>query len=313
MRKGKLLARALAVNTLSAYGTGIKQYLQFCEAHNIFPLPLMEHVLENFVVSCCSRLKHNTIVVYLYGVQFWSKLQGCRVLIKYMHRLKYVLSAVRRAQGNSFNRPTRPPVTWHMLERICAFIATSEVPVDADMLTSAVLLAYFGMLRVSEYTTPTTSSFDDAIHLTVSDVAIYWDRRVAIINIKMSKTDPFMDGVRIRVGMLEHYLCPVRALVRYLARRGSRPGPIYIFRNGAFLTRARVLDVMVRALPNVPNINTHSFRRGGASALAAAGTPDHIIQLMGRWKSNAYKDYIELDDAFVVNVNKAMVGKRPKK
>ena len=55
------------------------------------------------------------------------------------------------------------------------------------------------------------------------------------------------------------------------------------------------------------------FAGGGASALAAAGTPDHVIQLMGRWKSNAYKDYIELDDAFVVNVNKAMVGKKPKK
>ena len=306
-----LLSRSLAFNTLRAYGTGIRQYHQFCNSHNIPPLPLTEFIVENFAVSLCTRVGYKTIIVYLYGVQYWSKIQGCRVLIKFMPRLRYVLSAIRRVQGNTFKRPSRPPVTWHMLERICAFITKSESPVDADMLTSAVLLALFGLLRVSEYTTPSTSAFDEAIHLTVSDVAVHWDRRVAIVYIKMSKTDPFRDGVHIRVGMLDHYLCPVRALVRYLSRRGPRHGPLFMFRNGAYLTRARILDIMTRALPNHPNVNTHSFRRGGASALASAGTPDHIIQLMGRWKSNAFKEYIQLNDDFVVEAHKSMVGYKP--
>ena len=40
--------------------------------------------------------------------------------------------------------------------------------------------------------------------------------------------------------------------------------------------------------------STHSLRIGGASALAAAGVPDYIIQLMGRWKSICFLMYIRL-------------------
>ena len=38
----------------------------------------------------------------------------------------------------------------------------------------------------------------------------------------------------------------------------------------------------------------HSLRIGGASAMAAAGLPDYLIQKMGRWKSLAFLMYIRL-------------------
>ena len=267
---------------------------------------MAEDIIENFCVSICLRVAYKTIKVYLCGVQYWSKLQGGTTLIKNMPRLHYVKTAIRRVQGSLYNKPARTPVTWHMLERICAFIASTESAYDGEMLTSAVLLAFFALLRVSEYTTPSSSTFDDSTHLTVSDVAVIWTRQIATINIKVSKTDPFREGVCLKIGMLNHYLCPVRALARYLLIRGPRPGPLYIFRNGAHLTRARIHDLLARALPEVQNINTHSFRRGGASALAAAGTPDTTIRVLGRWKSNAYAEYIEYTDAFFITANRAM-------
>jgi hypothetical protein len=39
----------------------------------------------------------------------------------------------------------------------------------------------------------------------------------------------------------------------------------------------------------------HSFRRGGTSALKLAGVADSIIQLHGRWRSDAYRAYIDVD------------------
>ena len=37
-----------------------------------------------------------------------------------------------------------------------------------------------------------------------------------------------------------------------------------------------------------------SLRRGGATTMAASGVPDRVIRAMGRWKSGAYRLYIDL-------------------
>ena len=95
--------------------------------------------------------------------------------MKFMHRLKYVMSGIRQMQGKSFEKGTRPAITWDMLQRLGAFIFRTEMPYDRDMLTSAALVAYFGLLRVSEYTCPSQSQFDPEDHLAPSDVNIRWD------------------------------------------------------------------------------------------------------------------------------------------
>ena len=40
------------------------------------------------------------------------------------------------------------------------------------------------------------------------------------------------------------------------------------------------------------NFSSHSFRIGAATVAARNGVPDHLIQTMGRWSSNAYQLYI---------------------
>ena len=110
-------------------------------------------------------------------------------------------------------------------------------------------------------------------------------KRVASVNIKQSKTEPFPQEVTVRLGVIAHKPCLVRALARYLAVRGLQPEPLFIFRNGMFLTRAPVLHILTHSLPDVPFvINTHYFRRGGASALGSAGTSGDLIKLLGRLK-----------------------------
>ena len=298
----------MAPSTWSTYLCGIRQYLSFCSLFLVDPLPLSQVILENFVSSLQLRVSYKSIKVYLSGVQYWAKLHNCPVLISDMLRLQYVLRGVRRFQGDKFSRAPRPPVTWGLLQRICAFISCSESPFDRDMLIAAVLLAFFGLLRVSEYTSPSPRQFDPSVCLSVNDVSICWPRRVALIVIKQSKTDPFRSGATVRVGVIQHRLCPVVALVRYLVRRGSRPGPLFLFQDGQFLTRASILRLLQRSLPNVPHVNTHSFRRGGASALAAAGTPAHVIQVLGRWRSDAFSVYLDFPDSFLSAANLLMTG-----
>ena len=45
-------------------------------------------------------------------------------------------------------------------------------------------------------------------------------------------------------------------------------------------------------IPEPDRYKGHSFRIGGATSLAKRGVPSHIIQIMGRWRSECYKLYI---------------------
>ena len=113
--------------------------------------------------------------------------------------------------------------------------------------------------------------------------------------LRKSKTDPFREGVTIRIGPNSSKVCPVQAMQRYLALRPTIPGPLFRFADGTFLTRSFILLLLTACFPNV-DLNTHSFRIGGASTAASVGIPDSAIQMLGRWASNAYRRYLHFSD-----------------
>ena len=58
----------------------------------------------------------------------------------------------------------------------------------------------------------------------------------------------------------------------------------------AFLTRW--LKDIFAAAGIEGSFSSYSFRIGAATVAARSGIPDHLIQAMGRWNSDAYKLYI---------------------
>ena len=46
-----------------------------------------------------------------------------------------------------------------------------------------------------------------------------------------------------------------------------------------------------RGIP-IDRIDSHSLRAGGANSLSLAGFSEHEIQIMGRWRSATFKEYI---------------------
>ena len=296
----------LAMNTRNTYKAGLKQYHEFCGQLNLATLPLDETVIEDFCIRLSKKVSLGTIRVYLCGIQFYSKIHGGRELIANMIRLPILLRGIRRGQGNKHTRPRRAPITIEQVRTIRRFIRKIATPHNQKMLYAMVSLAFFGLLRVSEYTSPSTTSFDPALHLSSNDVTINGYRRMAYIRIKQSKTDPFRIGTTIRVGTTHDELCPVSNLINHLKIHGNRPGPLFVFQNGHHLTRGHVVEILKRSLKGEGQINTHSFRIGGASNLASGNTPDYVIQIMGRWRSDAYKRYLNLSDEFVSDISKRM-------
>ena len=132
----------------------------------------------------------------------------------------------------------------------------------------------------------------------VNDVAVdsRTNPQVLSIFLRRSKTDPFGTGTYLYMGRTGTSLCPVSALLAYLAVRPSNPGPLFVFYDGTPLSRARLVTELREVLSQigleVANYSGHSFRIGAATTAARAGLSDSFIQALGRWKSLAFTTYI---------------------
>ena len=81
----------------------------------------------------------------------------------------------------------------------------------------------------------------------------------------------------------------------YLSIRGSAPGPLFMLQDGRPLSRVLLTDWLRQIFSAAGlsgNFSSHSFRIGAATVAARNGVPDHLIQSLGRWSSNAYQLYI---------------------
>ena len=245
--------------------------------------------------------KWQTIKCYLSAVRHLHIVQGSpsSALEGARPRLQLLLRGIRRATADKPGR-SRLPITPTILRRVWQVVKAPPHSHDRAMLWAAMNTCFFGFLRAGEICAPTASSFDPSWHLCVGDVAL--DSHAApskiYITIKASKTDPFRQGVTITLGKTSHVLCPMTAILPYLARRGAMPGPLFQFQDGSFLTREKFV-VEVRQLLLAASINPepyagHSFRIGAATTAAHAGMDAALIQTLGRWRSSAYQLYIRI-------------------
>ena len=168
------------------------------------------------------------------------------------------------------------------------------------MIWAAFLVCFFGFLRAGEITIPDGSAYDASTHLNFSDIALdnTMSPNIVQIRLKASKTDPFRQGVNIHIGRTNHTLCPVSALLNFIAARGNSPGLLFHFKDSSPLTKSKFTSKL-RYLLSLAGIDSslyagHSFRIGAATTAASRGVEDALIQTLGRWKSSAYLTYIRL-------------------
>jgi hypothetical protein len=129
---------------------------------------------------------------------------------------------------------------------------------------------------------------------------------VAIL-VRKSKTDQRGQGVWLHTGGLsssQSALCIVRRLWALMADKGGGvDAPLFWLPvQGRALRRHEVADALQRAavalrLDEVARYTTHSLRRGGASAMWAAGVSVEEIRRRGRWASNCWRRYVAGDRA----------------
>ena len=219
---------ALASSSLSTYNTGLRTYYLFCAQTGLPRFTLSETNLQRFVVSVANRLGYKSIKIYLAGIQFFSIMYGYNVALSSFPRLFYLLRGIRRAQGSLFSRPRRLPITFGQLQLIHHRLRFQRyTPFQQLMLRTASSLAFFGLLRCSEYTSSSRGSFDASSTLLVRNVSFNSNFSLMKIVIKASKTDPFRVGCTIRIAAINTPVCPVFLMQEYLRGHPTGSGPCF--------------------------------------------------------------------------------------
>ena len=118
-------------------------------------------------------------------------------------------------------------------------LAQSPMEYQNIMMWVACCVAFFGCLYCGEFTVPSQSNYDPAIHLSHHDVLV--DSKASpsmvIIHIKQSKTDTTRKDTQVVLGLTGKEVCPVKAILPYLVCRGTKPGPLFITAENHYLTQ----------------------------------------------------------------------------
>ena len=286
----KYAACAIAANTRRTYSAGGRRFVSFCSLCNLQPYPASDLTLSCFCAFLARSVRPCTISVYLQAVRNAHIEQGLEDPLIETWLLKRVLKGVQRCHGTETVKP-RLPITMPTLRKLVDACDHLHVLPEHDrvLFKSAVLLAFFGFLRCSEFTEGLTRE------------CIRFESGSMTILLKRSKTDQFGKGVHIVIGPAGRPYCPVYAMLRYLAMIGSRNAstPLYVLAKGVPLSRA-VFTSTVRlllekaAVPNIELYSGHSFRIGAATTAAMAGIPDSLIRSAGRWQSDVCLRYMRI-------------------
>jgi hypothetical protein len=267
-----------------------------------------------FAVTQSSRVQWNTISGYIIAIRQLHVLHLGRVPWDGGLRLPQLLAGIHRRQMCSPQR--RAPVTLALLAYWRTRLNLS-CPAHRS-LWAALLLAFYGLLRKSEFTSPSASAFDPQTHLTRRRVRFCRDPSGSIISmdvhVRFSKTHQYGNEVPIPFARLGGDCCPVEAMLAHLGSASTDDflGELPLFSNdhGTALSApefSRALRELVDSTPTLApdvRLTAHSLRIGGAMSLFEAGAPDGVIQMAGRWRGMSFTDYLRFSRETVLHWNR---------
>ncbi|MGL5102453.1 MAG: hypothetical protein ACRC6N_07910, partial [Plesiomonas sp.] len=174
------------------------------------------------------------------------------------------------------------------------------------------ILAFFGFLRGSEFTT--TSHFNPSAHPSITDLSIL-DHETISYFIKQSKTDQARRGHSIYIFKLPSPIQPFQTLAAYLHSRTSQASspsdPLFVDDSNhpasRFWFQKHLKLVLLQSGIPADLFSTHSFSIGAATTAAQKGLTKSQIQTLGRWSSDAFKNYIRTDRAHIRKTHRTLL------
>lgn len=288
----RFLTAATADNTRRSYRSAIRHFQAWGGA-----LPADEAMVVRYLLTFAGALNPRTLSLRLTALSQWHRYQGFPDSAA-TPTVRKTLRGIERVHGRPCQKARALP--YEDLERIVGHLSGSTEL--AALRDNALLqVGYFGAFRRREL-----------VELTIAD--LNWDREGLRIMLPRSKTDQTGQGLVKAIPYGDNGVCcPASALRRWLTAATIESGPLFrrITRWGvvgeAALNAGSVNTILTaRAaqadLPYVPELSSHSLRRGLATSAHRAGADFRDIKRQGGWRHDGtVQGYIEEADAFEAN------------
>jgi site-specific recombinase XerD len=283
-----------AESTIRGYRADWRAFCEWCESHDVQPLPASPETVASYIAECAGRLKVGSIQRRLNAIAEAHKAVG---LDSPTHHamVTNTMKGIRRTKGTA---PVQKSPT--LTDDIRAMVDATDTGIIGVRDRAMVLLGFAGAFRRSEL-----------VGLDVGDCAFSKDGLT--VTLRRSKTD--QDGVGWKIGIpygSNPETCPVRTVQTWLEMAGIGTGPLFrsINRHGQVrLGRLSGIDVArvvkklaVRAGLDPAKYAGHSLRAGHATSAAIAGASERsIMNQTGRRSVQMVRRYIRDGSLFREN------------
>jgi len=303
------LWRGLAPSTRRNYDTPRSRFSLFCSLANYQHskggcFPAETTWLIEGLCSLAGTVKVKTLKLYLTGIKSYQLDLGIDCTAFSDARLERTIQGIKRDHYEPA-RQTRTPLTRPKLLCILSYLRSRDY--DCITLRAAFTLAFASFLRVGEFTyREADTDLGTLFHkwfITKASIKISDDSAYMELTLPASKTDPFRKGIKLTMAATQDEGCPVEAMKRLQGIDTHRPPTAPLFCVGQHTSNQSPFsrEYVVSKLQHLARMaglppgtwNGHSFRRRAATSAAHAGMSEAEIQILGRWKSDAYKLYIE--------------------
>ena len=272
-----------------------RAYISFCQHYGLQDIA-PDAVTVTAYIEFLTRTfqSHRAIMNYVSAIRVLHKMVGVPCTAVDSYDVHLMLRAVSLTLDRTL--PVRQPITLDVLVQLVAIC--DALPVYGPVYKCIFIIAFFGLLRLSNLVPDSAASFKVAENLCCADV---WEQDPGLIvmmrwaKTQQKRSQPLL--VALPCLSSRSNICPVaafkayRALVPYSAKN-----PMFTFPDGRIVTKALVrkaLKLMLIELKFPPTLLTfHGFRKGGAQLYYDMGLPIEDIKAHGGWASDCVWQYI---------------------
>lgn len=281
-----LRSNAIERSTSNGYATGARDYINFCLNHEL-PIDPTPETLSRYLAYTSQYISSGP--KYLSGARHFLAEFFPSFDVNRSHPLvQATIAGAKKVRADPVKRKL-PLRQSHLV----AFVNKARGSGDYDDFLFAVIISccFYACHRSGELIWSNNKKLQDWRKV-IKRASLHFDFGRAGYRLPYHKTDRFYRGTDI-LFTSQYFADPTVLLKDYASMRDSLHGckaALFLRENGAVPTRSWFDSKFFSLLDR--QYGGHSCRAGGATFYASLGLSEDIIQALGRWSSQAWKDYI---------------------